>query len=98
MSATVLQLEQTRLALHEALDNSDWEAIGSLDLQCRQAVDLALADPHAPVEQVRTRMQELLDLYRDLVEACSAEQNRIAGELVEFQRTKKKAKVYQLFE
>ncbi len=98
MSATVLQLEQTRLALHDALVQSDWESIGSLDLQCRVAVDQALADPHAPVEQVRVRMQELLELYRELVEACSAEQNRIAGELLQMQRTKKKAKVYQLFE
>ncbi len=98
MSATVLQLEQTRSALQEALQRADWEAVGALDLQCRQAVDQALADPHAQPELLRERMQELLDLYRQLVQTCTGEQQRIAGELVNLNQAKKKAKVYQLFE
>lgn len=98
MSSTVLQLEQTHSALRDALQRADWEAVGKLDLQCRQAVDQALADPHTPVEMLRKRMQELLDLYREMVEACTGEQQRIAGELVHLKQSKKKAQVYQLFE
>ena len=98
MNSTVLQLEQTHSALRDALQRADWEAVGGLDLQCRQAIDQALADPHTPVEMLRERMQELLDLYRELVEACTGEQQRIAGELVHLKQSKKSAKVYQLFE
>lgn len=89
MNSTVLQLEQTHSALRDALQRADWEAVGGLDLQCRQAIDQALADPHTPVEMLRERMQELLDLYRELVEACTGEQQRIAGELVHLKQSKR---------
>lgn len=97
-NAIVLQLEQTQSALRDALQRGDWEAIGGLDLQCREAVDQALADPHTPVEVLRERMQELLDLYRELVAGCNGEQQRIASELLHLRQSKKSAKVYQLFE
>ena len=97
MNSTVLQLEQTQNALRDAMRRADWEAIGGLDQQCRQAVDQALTDPHTPVELLRDRMQQLLDLYRELVDACTGERQRIAGELVQMNQSKKKAKVYQLF-
>lgn len=97
MNSTVLQLEQTQSALRDAMRRADWEAIGGLDQQCRQAVDQALTDPHTPVELLRDRMQQLLDLYRELVDACTGERQRIAGELVQINQSKKKAKVYQLF-
>lgn len=98
MNATVLQLEQTHSALRDALQRGDWAAVGGLDVQCRQAVDRALADPHTPVDVLRERMQDLLELYRELVSGCSSEQRRIAGELVHLKQSKKRAKVYQLFE
>lgn len=97
MNSTVLQLEQTQNALRDAMRRADWEAIGGLDQQCRQAVDQALTDPHTPVELLRDRMRQLLDLYRELVDACTGERQRIAGELVQINQSKKKAKVYQLF-
>lgn len=92
MNATVLQLEQTHSALRDAMHREDWEAVGGLDLQCRQAVDQALADPHAPVELLRESMQRLLDLYQELVAACSGERQKISGQLVEMNRSKKKGK------
>jgi len=98
MNAAVLQLQQSGTALREALENQDWEAIGALDMQCRQAVDQALTDPHNQAEELREKMQELLDLYRDLVTSCQAEQQRIASELVQMQQSKKNAKIYQLFD
>ncbi len=48
-------------------------------------------------DELRERMQELVDLYRDLVGACQAEQQRIADELRQINQSKKSAKVYQMF-
>jgi hypothetical protein len=42
-------------------------------------------------------MQTLLDLYRELVMTCQAEQRRLAGELVQLNQSQQGAKVYQLF-
>lgn len=97
MNSTVLQLEQSHSALRDALLRQDWEAVGALDVQCRQAVDHALTDPHGPADVLRERMQALLDLYRELVDACQVEQQRIADELLQINHAKKNAKVYQLF-
>lgn len=96
-SSTVEQLKNTSTALRDALAQQDWQAVGELDLQCRQAVDSAMADPHQQTDELRDRMQELLDLYREMVEVCQAEQQRIAGELRQINLSKKSAKVYQLF-
>lgn len=98
MSAAVLQLQQSGTALREALQNNDWEAVGALDLQCRQAVEQALSDPHSQAQELREKMHELLELYRDLVASCQAEQKRIADELIDMQQSKKNAKIYQLFD
>ena len=46
---------------------------------------------------LQQRMQELLDLYRELVATCQAEQRRLAGELVQLNQSQQGAKVYQLF-
>jgi hypothetical protein len=46
---------------------------------------------------LRERMQELLDLYRELVSVCQLEQRRLAGEMVQLNQSQQGAKVYQLF-
>lgn len=97
MSATVAQLELSGTALRQALADKNWEIIGELDLQCRQAVDNALNDPACQTEELREKMQDLLELYRELVHICQREQKRIADELVQIKQSKKNAKVYQLF-
>lgn len=96
-TSTVEQLQNTSTALRDALAHQDWQAVGELDLQCRQAVDCAMADPHQQTDELRERMQELLDLYRELVSVCQAEQQRIAGELRQINQSKQSAKVYQMF-
>ncbi len=75
----------------------NWQAVGELDLQCRDAVERAMADPHQQTDELRDRMQELLDLYRELVSACQTEQQRIADELLQINQSKKSAKIYQMF-
>ncbi len=96
-TSTVEQLQHTSTALRDALAQQDWQAVGKLDLQCRQAVDSAMADPHQQNDELRERMQELLDLYRELVSVCQTEQQRIANELRQIQQSKQSAKVYQMF-
>lgn len=97
MSSSVQRLEETGSALRSALAKQDWAAIGELDLQCRQAVDEAMVESASDEDTLRARMQELLDLYHELVVVCQAEQQRLAQELVQLNQSQQSAKVYQLF-
>ena len=63
----------------------------------RQAVDEAMVEAVRDEGLLQQRMQELLDLYRELVATCQAEQRRLAGELVQLNQSQQGAKVYQLF-
>lgn len=96
MNATVQRLQETGTALRDALAKQDWAAIGELDLQCRLAVDAAMVESRDE-EQLRGSMENLLALYRELVTVCQAEQQRLAGELVQLNQSRQGAKVYQLF-
>ncbi|MCY1237795.1 hypothetical protein D9M68_302740 [compost metagenome] len=97
MSKSVQLLEATGAMLRDALNRRDWEAIGVLDQQCRQAIDEAMDEVPADEALLRARMEDLLALYRELVSICQAEQQRIAGELLQLNQAKQGAKVYQLF-
>ncbi|UCJ14705.1 flagellar protein FliT [Pseudomonas sp. MM211] len=97
MNTSVQRLQSTGTAMRQALSTEDWAAIGELDLQCRQAVEDAMVDAANDDGALRARMQELLDLYRDLVSACQAERQRLAGELIQLNQSQQGAKVYQLF-
>lgn len=96
MSSSVQLLEATGGALRNALAQRDWSVIGELDLQCRQAVSEAMKDANDEAV-LRVRLQELLDLYRELVSLCRSEQQRLAGELVQLNQGREGARVYQLF-
>ncbi|MGQ7958657.1 flagellar protein FliT [Pseudomonas sp. SP16.1] len=96
MNATVQHLQETGMALRDALDKQDWAAIGELDLQCRMAVEAAMVEG-GDEEQLRSSMENLLALYRQLVAVCQAEQQRLAGELLQLNQSRQGAKVYQLF-
>lgn len=97
MNSSVQRLQATGVALRDALANKDWSAIGELDLQCRMAVDAAMVEGVQDEEQLRANLQQLLDLYRELVSVCQAEQQRLAGELLQLNHSHQGAKVYQLF-
>lgn len=96
MSLAVEQLEQTGVALREALERRDWLAIGELDRRCRDAVESAMVEPEEG-QALRQHLQELLELYRLLVATCQSEQKRLASELTQLNQGKQGAKVYQLF-
>jgi len=97
MNTSVQRLQNTGTAMRQALSTQDWAAIGELDLQCRQAVEEAMVDAADDDGALRARMQELLDLYKDLVSACQAERQRLASELIQLNQSQQGAKVYQLF-
>jgi hypothetical protein len=97
MNSSVQRLQETGSALRNALATQDWAAIGELDAQCRQAVDEVMVDAVQDEEVLRARMQELLELYHELVSVCQAEQRRVAGELRQLNQAHQGAKVYQLF-
>ncbi|MBD2837635.1 flagellar protein FliT [Pseudomonas sp. JM0905a] len=97
MTKSVQLLEAAGAMLRDALNRRDWEAIGVLDQQCRQAIDEAMDEVPVDEALLRTRMEDLLALYRELVECCRNEQQRIAGELLQLNQAKQGAKVYQLF-
>lgn len=97
MTACLNRLEETRRALHDALSRQDWAAIGLLDRECRQVVDEALRQPVRDESLVRQCLQELLELYQELVSRCQAERQRIAADLRQLNQSRQGAQVYQLF-
>ncbi|PTU73273.1 flagellar protein FliT [Pseudomonas mangrovi] len=97
MSASVQLLESTGSALREALKRHDWTVIGELDHQCRQAVEAAMVEASRDESQLRENLQTLLDLYRELVQVCQEEQQKLAAELIQTHNARQGAQVYQLF-
>ncbi|KZX64574.1 flagellar protein FliT [Stutzerimonas frequens] len=97
MNASVKRLEETGSALRDALSQQDWAAISMLDRECRNAVDDVMKDSERDNVVLRQRLQELLELYREMVSTCQVEQRRIASELRQLNQSQQGAKVYQLF-
>ncbi|AGA86313.1 hypothetical protein PSCT_01630 [Pseudomonas sp. SCT] len=97
MIASLKRLEETGTALRDALAQQNWAAIGLLDRECRHAVDEAMQEQERDNDQVRQRLQELLDLYGELVMTCQLERVRVAGELRQLNQPKQIARVYKLF-
>ena len=91
------KLEETGSALREAMIQQDWTAISLLDLECRQVVEAAMEEPRRDEAVMRERMAELLELYRDLLDICRAEQKRADGKLIQINQSQKGAKIYKLF-
>jgi hypothetical protein len=97
MSAAAQRLEETGNALRNAMAQQDWTAISALDLQCRQVVEAAMAEPLEDEQSLRQQLHELMDLYRELVASCQAEKQRVAGELIQLKQSQQGANVYKLF-
>lgn len=97
MTACIEQLNMTGGALRDALERQDWQAIGTLDRQCRQLVEQSLGQSELDENLLRGHLQQLLTLYRELVDHCQLERGRLMGELMQLQQSKQSAKVYQMF-
>ena len=98
MSAALKRIEETREALIGALAERDWEAIGKLDLACRACVDdvISEATPNAP--ELRTNLEELLTVYRQLIDTATGARQAIVDEMTQITQAKNAAKVYHLFD
>ncbi|WP_426142127.1 flagellar protein FliT [Pseudomonas sp. DWP3-1-2] len=97
MSAALKRIEETREALVGALAERDWDAIGKLDLACRACVDdmISEATPNEP--ELRSNLEELLKVYRELIESATGARQAIVDEMSQIQQAKNAAKVYHLF-
>ena len=97
MSEVIERIDQTRKFLLDALAARDWEAVGELDLECRLCVDDVLAEALSNEDEVRVSLEELLVVYRQLIEIASGERQSVVDEMAQIRQAKNATKVYHLF-
>ena len=97
MSQALQRIEQTRVALIDALAERNWDAIGELDVACRSCVDDVLSE--APVDEaaLRENLEGLLVVYKQLLEVATGERQSIVDEMSQITQAKNASKVYHLF-
>ncbi|CAD5202239.1 flagellar protein FliT [Pseudomonas sp. FEN] len=97
MSLVLQRIEETRAALVKALADRDWEAITRLDLACRACMEDVLGETGLDEDALRVKLEELLHVYRQLLEAAMGERQSIVDEMSKIQQARNAAKVYHLF-
>jgi len=97
MSLVLQRIEQTRDALVGALAERNWEAIGQLDLACRSCMEDVLSESEVDEAALRNNLEELLGVYRQLLEAATGERQAIVNEMSQIHQAQNAAKVYHLF-
>lgn len=91
------RIAQTREALVEALAERDWEAIGRLDLACRECIDTVTLETAANQPDLRDNLEELLSVYRQLIDVATGERQAIADEMTQLNKAKQASKMYDFF-
>ncbi|MCE4055260.1 flagellar protein FliT [Pseudomonas sp. Au-Pse12] len=97
MSAVLQRIEETREALVDALAERNWQAIGELDLACRSCMEDVLSEAQVDEVALRDNLEELLGVYRQLLEVATGERQAIVDEMSQIQQAQNAAKVYHLF-
>ncbi|QAY92292.1 flagellar protein FliT [Pseudomonas sp. ACM7] len=97
MSQALQRIEETREALVDALAARNWDAIGELDVACRECVDEVLSEAPIDEEALRTNLESLLSVYKDLLTATMGERQAIVDEMSQIHQAQNAAKVYHLF-
>ena len=97
MSEVIERIEHTRELLLAALAERNWEAVGELDLECRLRIGDLLDDAQGNEADVRDSLEQLLDVYRQLIEVASGERQSLVDEMTKIRQAKNAAKVYHLF-
>ncbi|MFT0516877.1 flagellar protein FliT [Pseudomonas faucium] len=97
MTEVIARIEQTRELLMAALASRDWDAVGELDLQCRLRIDDVLTEAQGNEADVRDSLEQLLLVYRQLIDVASGERQSIVDEMMQIRQAKNAAKVYHLF-
>lgn len=91
------RFDETREALLAALGARDWDAIGKLDESCRGCIDDMLKAPELDEAVVKARLEDLLQVYRELLDVTMGERQAIADEMTQINQAKNASKVYHLF-
>ncbi|AXK56336.1 flagellar protein FliT [Pseudomonas protegens] len=97
MSAVLQRIEETREALVGALAERNWQAIGELDLACRSCMEDVLGEAQVDEVALRDNLEELLGVYRQLLEVATGERQAIVDEMSQITQAQNAAKVYHLF-
>ncbi|KQW39559.1 MULTISPECIES: hypothetical protein [Pseudomonas] len=97
MSQALQRIEQTRDALVDALAERNWEAISQLDMTCRSCMEDVLSESQVDEAALRTNLEALLGVYRQLLEAATGERQAIVDEMQQIHQAQNAAKVYHLF-
>ncbi|CAH0293941.1 flagellar protein FliT [Pseudomonas koreensis] len=97
MSLVLQRITDTREALVGALAERNWEAIGELDLACRSCMEDVMAEASMDEVALRDNLEELLHVYKELLEVAMGERQAIANEMSQITQAQKAAKVYHLF-
>lgn len=97
MSLVLQRIEQTREALVSALAERNWEAIGQLDLDCRSCMEDVLSEASLDEDALRGNLEELLGVYRELLDVAVGERQAIVDEMSQIHHARNAAKVYHLF-
>ncbi|MHA7115502.1 flagellar protein FliT [Pseudomonas promysalinigenes] len=97
MSDVIARIEQTRQLLLTALEKRDWDAVGELDLECRLRINDVLGEAQGQEADVRDSLEQLLAVYRQLIDVASGERQSIVDEMMQIRQAKNAAKVYHLF-
>ena len=97
MSLVLQRIADTREALVDALAERNWEAIGELDLACRSCMEDVIAEASLDEVALRDNLEELLFVYKELLEVAMGERQAIANEMSQITQAQKAAKVYHLF-
>ena len=67
------------------------------DSSCRLCVDDVLAEASVDELTLRSKLEELLGVYKELIEVASGERQSIVDEMMQIRQAKNAAKVYHLF-
>ncbi|ELF6204628.1 flagellar protein FliT [Pseudomonas putida] len=97
MNDVIARISGAREALLAALASRDWSAVGELDLECRLCVEDVLAEARDNEAEVRASLEQLLVVYRQLIEVASGERQSVVNEMMKIRQAKNAAKVYHLF-
>ncbi|MCG6574574.1 flagellar protein FliT [Pseudomonas sp. AF32] len=97
MSHVLQRIEQTRDALVDALAERNWEAIGQLDMTCRSCMEDVLGASEVDGAALRANLEELMGVYKQLLEAATGERQAIVNEMSQVHQAQNAAKVYNLF-
>ncbi|AZV25968.1 flagellar protein FliT [Pseudomonas syringae] len=97
MSLVLQRIADTREALVGALAERNWEAIGELDLACRSCMEDVMAEASLDEQALRDNLEELLHVYKQLLEVAMGERQAIVDEMSQITQAQNAAKVYHLF-